>query len=224
MITITFDQALIESQMQRLAKVPYAVQRALYPAISEVLRIARSELASQLVSDIPLPPRLIEKSIRLSQAIASGQSVAGSLTVASKLIPLINYDVDPQVVTARKGMRSKTWPGFSYALRSGERREREQLPGQFRASLPFIAQVRNSSGRRRNGAVYEAQAGAGPLGVYYRTAFGQLKEAYGPAVQYHATTPQVEQMLMAGAEENFARILPRIVDTALTAHGGNHDH
>ena len=113
MITITFDEALIESQMQRLAKVPYAVQRALYPTISEVLRIARSDLASQLVSDIPLPPRLIEKSIRLSQAVASGQSVAGGLTVATKLIPLINYEVDPQVITARKGMRSKSWPGFS---------------------------------------------------------------------------------------------------------------
>ncbi len=202
MISITFDAELIERQMQRLAKVPYAVQRALYPAVSEVLRLARTELAGQLVSDIPLPPRLIEKSIKLSQAVARGQGAEGSLTVAGRAVPLINYDVQPQDVTARKGMRSKQWSGFSYSLRAGEQRQREELPGKFRTGLPFIARMPG-----------------GHLGVYYRTA-SQLKEAYGPTVQYHATTPEVEQMLRAGAESNFSRILPRIVDTVLAEHGG----
>ncbi len=116
MISITFDEKLIEREMKRLGKVPYAVQKALYPAVSEVLRIARSSLAAHLKSDIPLPPRVIEKSIRLSQTVASGQSAEGSLTVAGRAVPLINYDVQPQEITARKGMRPKQWPGFSYSL------------------------------------------------------------------------------------------------------------
>ena len=205
MITIVFDEDLIDQQMRRLEKVPYAVQRALYPAVSEVLRLARSDLASQLTSDIPLPPRLIEKSIRLSQAIARGEGVEGSLSVAGKAVPLINYDVDPQDITARKGMRPKQWPGFTYALRSGQRRQREEMGGQqFMSGLPFIARMPG-----------------GHLGVYYRTVFGQMKEAYGPTMQYHATTPEVERMLRAGAEENFARILPRIVDTVLAERGAS---
>ena len=203
MISITFDEELIERQMQRLAKVPYAVQRALYPAVSEVLRIARSDLARQLVSDIPLPPRVIEKSIKLSHAVASGQGAEGSLTVVGRAMPLINYDVQPQDVTARKGARPKQWPGFSYSLRAGERRQREELPGKYRMGLPFIARMPG-----------------GHLGVYYRGSGKKLQEAYGPSVQYHATTPEVEQMLRAGAEDNFARILPRIVDTVLAEQGG----
>lgn len=220
MIALTFDQSMIDAQMRRLDKVPYAVQRALYPAVSEVLRLSRRDLAERLKGDVPLPPRLIEQSIKLSQAVARGESAEGTLTVNSKLLPLIYYDVEPLEITARKGLRSKQWPGFSYALRDGERREREEEPGQYRAGLPFIAQMRNSTGRGRGGSVNAVQSGAGHLGVYYRTTFGQVKEAYGPAVQYHACTPEVENMLMVGAEDNFALILPRMVDAALAEHGG----
>lgn len=203
MISIVFDEDLIDRQMRRLEKVPYAVQRALYPAVSEVLRLARTELAGHLTSDIPLPPRLIEKSIRLSQAVARGHGAEGSLSVAGKAVPLINYDADPQEITPRKGMRSKQWPGFTYSLRSGERRQREEMGGQqFMSGLPFIARMPG-----------------GHLGIYYRTVFGQMKEAYGPTVQYHATTPEVEHMLRSGAEENFARILPRIADNVLAERG-----
>ena len=203
MISIMFDEDLIDRQMRRLEKAPYAVQRALYPTVSEVLRIARTELSEHLISEIPLPPRLIEKSIRLTYAVARGQGAEGSLSVAGKAVPLINYDVQPQEITARKGMRSKQWPGFTYSLRSGERRQREEMGGQqFMTGLPFIARMPG-----------------GHLGIYYRTVFGQMKEAYGPKIQYHATTPEVENMLIAGAEENFARILPRIVDTVLAERG-----
>lgn len=200
MIELHFDAALIERQMERLKKVPYAVQKALYPAVAEVMTIAREDLARQIKSDVPLAPKLIEKSIKMTTPRISGQGVEGLLTVASKALPLINYDVEPATVTARKGMRSKQWPGFSYALRTGERRSREQLEGlEHMKGLPFIAQMPG-----------------GHLGVYRRTFAGQLKELYGPRMQYHATTPAMEAMLIARAEENFSRILPRIVDRVLT--------
>lgn len=216
MITITFDETLIEQQMQRLQKIPYAVQRALFPAVSETLRLARTDLTRQLVSDVPLPPRLLEKSVKLSQAIARGTGVEGSLTVIGKAMPLIFYSVTPKEITARKGLRSKRWPGFTYSLRSGEARERERLGSINQITgLPFIAQMRNSTGKRRNGVNYAQQSGSGHLGVYYQTSNKQIKEAYGPTVQYHATTPEIEQMLVAGADENFSRTLPRIIDRVL---------
>ncbi|GAB7080873.1 hypothetical protein [Megalodesulfovibrio paquesii] len=203
MIDITFDEALIARQLQRLAGVPYAVQRALYPAVGEVLDCSRTELAAHLVSDVPLPRRVIAKSIRLSQVGASGQNVTGRLTVASRTVPLIYYDVQPQELTARKGARPKQWPGFSFALRTGERREREEMLGlQYMRGLPFIARMGSH------------------LGVYYRGSKNTPREAYGPAVQYHATTPEVERLLRVGAEDNMARILPRIVETVLAKHGG----
>ena len=199
MIDLHFDTALIERQMARLAKVPHAVQKALYPAVAEVMSIAREDLARQLKSDVPLDPKLIEKSIKATTPRISGQGVEGRITVVGKALPLINYDVAPADVTARKGSSPKQWPGFSYALRTGERRQREQLEGlEEMKGLPFIAQMPG-----------------GHQGVYRRTHAGQLKELYGPRMQYHATTPEMEAMLIANAEDNFMRILPRVVDRVL---------
>lgn len=220
MITVEFDQKLIDRELRRLKAVPYAVQKVLYPAISEVLHEARRNLAEQLTADLPLSPRFIAASIKLAVNYATAAGAEGSLTVASKAVPLIDYGVTPAQVTARKGMRSKQWPGFSYSLRSGEARSREALVGTFGAGLPFIAQMRNSTGKRRGGAMHAAQSGGGHLGVYARTVFGQLKELYGPPLQYHATTPEMERMLLAKSQETFERVLPRMVDAALASHGG----
>lgn len=199
MIALQFDTSMVEEHLARLEKVPHAVQRALYPAVSEVMRLARTDLAGKLKSDVPVDPKLIEKSIRLIIPRISGQGVEGYISVAGKALPLINYDVDPATVTAKKGLRPKQWSGFSYALRTGERRQREQLEGlHTMKGLPFIAHMPG-----------------GHLGVYRRTPSGQLKELYGPRIQYHATTPVMEAFVIARAENNFERILPAVVDRVL---------
>lgn len=207
MIELHFDTDEIERQMKRIKGFPWAVQEALYPAMHITIDHLRQKLAGRLEADVPLPKKLIAKSIRVLSVRASGQGCFALLNVASKAVPLIHYDVEPKEVTARKGLRNKQWPGFSYALRSGDRRQREELEGlEHMVGLPFIAQMRNSARR---------QSGGGHLGIYRRTPYGQLKEIYGPRVQYHATRPIVEAELLMEAEIYLVRQLTRIVDRIL---------
>lgn len=199
MIDLTFDAQDISRQMDRLKGVPHAVQKALYPTMAEVLRVVRADLASQLTSNVPLNPKTIAKSIKTTAPRINATGVEARLGVYSKRLPLIAYDVQPAEVTARKGLRPKQWPGFTYALRTGERRNREPLEGlESMKGLPFIAQMPG-----------------GHLGVYRRTGHGRIKELYGPSVQYHATTPEVETGIITLAEQHFTRLLPRVVDRVL---------
>lgn len=207
MIALNFDTDFIDAALARMEKIPYAVQRALWPAVAEVIDMVRVELAERLIEDVPLPARFIRQSIKCGTSRSDGQGVVANLRVASKPLPLIEYDVKPKEVTARKGMRNIHWPGFSYSLSSGERRQREELEGlEHMKGLPFIATMHNN----RKG---------GHLGVYRRTQQGEIKEFYGPRMQYHATTPEIEAYLIQRTEDNFRQILPRIVNQAIAAGG-----
>lgn len=203
MIELHFDTALITRELKRMEKIPYAVQRALYPAVSEVVDMARFDLVARLTADVPLPPKIIRQSIRSRVIQATAQGAEVHLCVASKAISLIEYDIDPKAVTARKGMNNKRWPSFSYALRKGERRDRGELEGREEMQgLPWIASMNNSKQKGR-------------LGIYRKTDSGKIFQMYGPRMQYFATTPEVEADLIKNAEDNFKRILPRFVDQAL---------
>lgn len=202
MIELHFDAREIERQMQRLERVPQAVSRALYPAVSQVVDMARDTLRTQLDADVPLPATLLRQSITSGPVRATNQGVAGVVRVCSRPVRLIDYDVTPQTVTARKGLPSRRWPGFSYALRNNARRMSAELPTE---SLPFIAIMHN-------------RGKGGHSGVFQRTRQGKIKELYGPHVQYHATRPEVEAAVIASAEKDFSRIFPRIVERVLAEH------
>lgn len=199
-IEIQIDPGQLDDAMRRLEGIPYALQRAVYPAVSEVLQGVRDQLAEYIKSDVPLPDKIAKKAVRLAAPRLSGGTVVGEVTVGSATIPLIHYDVQPSEITARTGMRSQQWPGFTYSLRSGDRR-----PGSERSEgvgVPFIARMPT-----------------GHVGVYYRTPT-QMKQAYGPTVQYHVATPDVEQTVVDRANSAFPAVLARYVDQAIANHGG----
>lgn len=198
-IKITIDPSSLDDAMRRMEGIPYALQRAIYPAVSEVLQGVRDDLVAYVTSDVPLPDKISRKAIKLSAPRMAGDSVIGEVTVGSATVPLIHYDVEPQSITARSGMRSKQWPGFTYSLRAGERRQSSELSGGV--SLPFIAKMPT-----------------GHVGVYYRTP-SQMKQAYGPTVQYHVATPEVEQQVVDRANADFPAALAKYVDQAIAAHG-----
>ncbi|MCL2459131.1 MAG: hypothetical protein FWF31_09890, partial [Desulfobulbus sp.] len=149
MIEITVDPAQLDAAMQRLAKVPYALQRAILPAVHEMLRGVADQLADYLESDVPLPAKIARKAIKISGVKLEGDKVTGEVNVRSPHVPLIHYDAQPDSITARPGVASRSWPGFSYSLRTGERRRSENLIKG--AGLPFIARMPG-----------------GHLGVYFR--------------------------------------------------------
>lgn len=220
-VEIRIDHSELDEAMRRLESIPYALQRAVYPAVSEVLQGVRDHLADYLTSDVPLPDKLSRKAIRLSGVRLEGGVVVGEVSVTSASIPLIYYDVEALEITARTGIRSKKWPGFTFALRTGERRQSsERAEGK---GLPFIARMPGGhlgvyfrpgyqSGVRQSGLW-----GKGKRGV---KAHDAVKQAYGPRVQYHVATPEVEQSIINRANEAFPVILAKYVDQAIETHGG----
>lgn len=200
MIEIQIDTRQVDAAMQRLKDVPYAMQRAIFPAVSEVLYGVRRELARYLSGEVALPVHMTARAIKMFAPSVAGTTITGRIMVKSTMLPLIYYDVQPLEITARPGMRPKQWPGFSFGLRKGERRQStERVQG---ISQPFIARMPG-----------------GHLGVYYRTAT-QLKQAYGPMVQYHVANPEVEGPIVENAQRRFPNILARFVDQAIEKHGG----
>jgi hypothetical protein len=206
-VEITLDPREIEAALERLKGIPYALQRAVYPAVADVLQGVRNHLADYLSTEVPLAAKTALKAIRLNQPSYKGDMIKGSVNVRSRMFPLIDYDVQPQEVTAREGLHPRQWPDFTFSLRRGERRlGRSRVQG---ASVPFIARMPS-----------------GHLGVYYRTGgrtkMGnvQLKQAYGPTVQHHVATPELESSFSERANSRFPEILARYVDQALAKHGG----
>ncbi|MDL2275147.1 hypothetical protein LJC22_03355, partial [Desulfosarcina sp. OttesenSCG-928-G10] len=121
MIDFTFDTEQIEREMARIAHVPHAIERALFPVVAEVVESARTDLSRRLSGMVAVDPKIIKRSIKMSRPLVRGKGVAASIKVSSKPLRMIDYDVQPREVTARRGMASRRWPGFSYALRSGKR-------------------------------------------------------------------------------------------------------
>lgn len=206
-IEITIDPREIEAALERLRGIPHALQRAIYPAVGEVMQGVRNHLAGYLSSDVPLSSKSARKAIKLNQPRMAGGSVIGEVVVRSTMLPLIEYGVQPQEVTARPGVNPRNWPDFTFSLRRGDiRAGRSRIQG---AGLPFIARMNT-----------------GHLGVYYRTGGRtrkgnvQIKQSYGPTVQYHVATPEIEGMFSEQASARFPEILARYVDQTLAGHGG----
>jgi hypothetical protein len=217
-IEISVDAEVLEAAMRRLEKVPYAMQRAIIPAVSEMMQRVRDQLAAYLRSDVPLPDKLAVGAIRLLSVRLQGNSVAGEIVVRSPMIPLIYYDVQPATITARPGMPSRRWPGFTYALRSGERRG--SLSRIFGAGLPFVARMPGGhlGVYFRTGSEAKRPSGLWGKGAREVKAHQAIKEDYGPSVQYHIANPQVEQVLINRAEEAFPVILSKYVEQAIATH------
>ncbi|MDL2268871.1 DUF4403 family protein [Desulfosarcina sp. OttesenSCG-928-A07] len=197
MIEFTFDTSEIEHELARIAHVPYAIEKALFPVVSEVVEAARTDLSRRLSKMVALDPKVIKRSVKMSRPLVVENGVRAWINVSSKPIRLIEYDVQPRDVTARRGVASRHWPGFSYALRHGKRMLSESL---MEESLPFITAIPRT----------------GHLGVFRRYSKG-ISEVYGPKLQYHAAAPQIEERVIRGAELHFRELLPRIV--SLIAEG-----
>lgn len=208
-IEIHVDQALFDDAMRRMQKIPYALEKAIYPTISVVVSNAHEEIRNALNSEVALPKKIINKAITMLAPQQENGGVTCSINVESSGIALIHYDVLPNDVTARAGVASKNWTGFSYALRRGDRRESKDLTRSV--SLPFIARMKS-----------------GHLGVYHRTGrikknsktgknYQEIKELYGPSVQYHFT-PKLEHQIIESAERELPRVLARFVDQVIADH------
>jgi hypothetical protein len=217
-IDIRVDPTQLDAAMRRLENVPYALQHAIIPALSQMMQQVRDQLAGYLRSEVPLPEKLARRAIRLSGVRVAGDGAVGEVTVRSAHIPLIEYDVSPGEITARLGMPSRRWPGFTYSLRAGERRRSEDYPHS--AGKPFVARMPGGHLGVYYRPGYKAQGGRGLWGKGKRgiKSHAAIKQIYGPDVQYHVATPEMEQSVLDRARAEFPGILARCVDQALARH------
>ena len=206
MLDIRIDETDFDRAMQQLKGIPWAIQKAFVPAVSEVMDHIRSGLVQYLVSEVPLPDKALRKAVQLGQVRKSGETVSGSILVQSKAQPLIHYEVEPEEITARPGKRPHQWPDFTFSLRTGERREgKSRVAG---GGFPFIAVMPG-----------------GHIGVYFRPGYRSrenennyaVKQAYGPSIQYHVVTPRVLGMFEEEVESRMPVTLTRHVQQTLAA-------
>ncbi|MCL2791079.1 MAG: hypothetical protein FWD79_10605 [Desulfobulbus sp.] len=222
MIAITIDEAKMDEAMQRLGKVQWAMQRAILPAVHEMMRGVADQLAEHLESDVSLIRKTTRDAVKVLGVRLEGDKVTGEVRVRSQHIPLIAYDVDPADITARPGFSARNWPGFTYSLRTGERRRSEnRIKG---ASLPFIARMPGGHvgvyyrpGHKAGSTFKRGLWSKGRRGVKDHDA---IKQDYGPDVQYYVATPEVEEAVIARTAVDFPAILARHVDRVITQFGG----
>lgn len=205
-IEIVMDEREINKALERLKGVPWALQRAVYPAIAETLQHVRAAIYERLEGDVPIDPKDIKKAIRLKMPGRYGNEVVGDATVRAHYTPLIDYDVEPKAITAQKGVPTMARRDFSYALRTGGKR----YPGRY-LSLQLIAAGYHS------GTFIAKMPGRSHVGVYARKGSGDYAaEIMGPTVQYHAARPEVEQAVVDTALAEFPAILDRHVQDVLS--------
>ena len=64
MLDIRIDETDFDRAMQQLKGIPWAIQKAFVPAVSEVMDHIRSGLVQYLVSEVPLPDKALRKAVR----------------------------------------------------------------------------------------------------------------------------------------------------------------
>jgi hypothetical protein len=198
------------------------MQRAIMPAVHEMLRGVADQVAQHLEANVALPAKFARQAVKISGVKLEGDKVMGEVTVRSKHIPLIDYDVQPKTITARRGLPSRQWPGFSYALRLGERRKSEsRIHGK---GLPFIARMPGGHlgvyfrpGHIAGSTYKKGLWGKGRRGTKDHEA---IKQDWGPDLQYHVATPEIEEAVCSRAALDFPAILARHVDRAIAEFGG----
>jgi len=229
MIEIDVDPTTLENALRRLEKVPYALQRAIMPAVHEMLCGVADRVADYLESDVSLPAKISRKAVRISGVRLDGNTVTGEINVNSKRIPLIHYDVRPQEITARPGLPSRRWPGFSYSLRDGERRSSASLIKG--SGLPFVAKMPGGhvgiyfrtgykSGHRQSGLWGTSKWHRKKSDADFYRDHEAIKQIYGPSVQYHVLNPALGESITRQASDAFPVILARYVEEALAEFGG----
>ena len=208
MIEIQFDMNEIQRALDRL----YGSKKLLSEAVSSALIVTVPEVRKRVIGvlqdKVTVGDKFIKRAVKTSQI----QAGLGQFRVVSKRLFLDDYELSPRVQTAKPGMQSRNWPGFSYKLRKdGKTYHSFDTPtgSDGTGSKPFIAMTSKDT-----------------LRVMYRRNSGHIDEgerdvylAYAPPIQYHAVAPEVEEAARETSMHIFTEALERAVSNMLNAKG-----
>lgn len=204
MIEIQIDQRQIAAELARLGGVQHNLARAVKAALMATAPKVRADVIGVLERDITVGKKFVRRAVKAVRDMGG----SAEFKVFSKSLFLDDYELEPREQTARLGMRSKEWPGFTYRLRrDGKLFHSYGTPtgSDGTGSTPFIAPTAR-----------------GTLRVMYRRNPGHVQAgeenvflAYAPPIQYHAVAPQVQETARNTAMRIFHQELTRAVDNIL---------
>lgn len=203
MIEIQIDQRQIAAELARLGGVQHNLARAVKAALMATAPKVRADVIGVLERDITVGKKFVRRAVKAVRSMGAG----AEFKVFSKSLFLDDYELEPREQTARLGVRSKEWPGFTYRLRrDGKLFHSYGTPtgSDGTGSTPFIAPTARGTLRvmyRRNPD--HAQGG------------DDVFLAYAPPIQYHAVAPQVQETARNTAMRIFHQELTRAVDNIL---------
>lgn len=203
MIEIHFDQRVIDRELARLGGSKHRLAHAVKMALQATAPQVRATVLTTLEKDVAVGSRFIKRAVKAVQNL--GES--SRFRVFSKNLFMDDYELTPMEQTARLGVPSREWPGFTYRLRKGGKEFHSfgtPTGGSGTGSVPFIAKT--ASGRLR--VMYRRSADRAAPG---RDVF----LAYAPSIQYHAVAPDVEEAARETTMRIFHKELARAVDEML---------
>ena len=208
MIEIQFDMDAIQRAVDQLHGSKKLLSKAVTSALIVTVPEVRKRVIGVLEDDVTVGKRFIKRAVKTAQF----QAGLGRFRVVSKRLFLDHYELSPRVPTARPGVQSRNWPGFSYKLRrSGKTYHSFDTPtgSDGTGSKPFLGVTDN-----------------GTLRVMYRRNPGHVEDgqrdvylSYAPPIQYHAVAPEVEEAAREPSMLIFNAALERAVDNMLNAKG-----
>lgn len=200
MIEIQIDQREIERQLARIGNMPVRLAECVRLAMKDTAPAVRQRVIDTLKSRTYIFEQTIEKSV--GRVLYNDGGARFRISSGGNL-PLEEYSsIDPLEQTARKGMSSRNWPGFSYRFSTSgkEYNSLGTLTGKDgKGSIPFLVPV---------------SSGGNQLQVKYRHS-NKLFRLFGPSVQYHAMMPEVLAAARELGQQLFSAHLDRIVGEAM---------
>ena len=204
MIEIQFDPRVIDEALSRLGGVQHNLARAVKAALMATAPKVRADVIGVLTRDITVGGTFVRRAVKAVR----NRGDAAEFKVFSKSLFLDDYELEPREQTARTGIRSKNWPGFTYRLRRDGRR--------------FHSYGTPTGSDATGGTPFIARTSRGTLRVMYRRNPGRVRAgedrvflAYAPPVQYHAVAPHVERTARDTTMRIFHEELNRAVDAIL---------
>lgn len=196
MIEIHFDAERIDEALRRLHGSEHLLSQAVRRAVQVAAPGVRRAVRVHLEQEVTVGPRLVRRAVKAVRDYGN----EARFRVFSKNLLLDDYKLTPRERTARRGVRSSRWPGFSYRLRK---------------SGPVFNSLGTLGGGTGTGShPFLADTGEALRGMY-RRANGEIFLVYGPSVQYHACAPEVEEEAREVGMELFHEALDRAVSRLL---------
>jgi hypothetical protein len=205
MIELQFDVKDIEAALIRLNGSQARLTQIVRDIVPIVARRVRQDVIGYLAETVALAPA---RGVLVKRAVKAVRNLPGEsrFRVASKSLFLGDYDVSPFAVTAAPGVPVKRRRPFHYHLRrQGQRFSSLNTPtGEMGdGSIPFIARSHK-----------------GDLRVMYRSAKTEEHDTallvYAPPIQYHAATPELEDITQELSARIFREELENLLERVVT--------